>query len=232
MRPRRRFDKYFTVLGSSDIPTTNVFFRAYHGHCAQLPRIIRSTYDPATPINIAEVGCSKGMETWSILAMLAVNGINQVHIDASDVSPLMLERASGPYKATKDQLVEWAADWNVPAECADFFDVPKPGYISPGAELRARATFSELDIRRTKLDASRYGFVICNNVLQHYDHLPRVQSKIVANMAVGLQPGGHLAAIYSESPMPENAYATAGLQPRPELDNAGLPYPRFHQRAS
>lgn len=158
-------------------------------------------------LHIAEPACSTGQETWSLAAALAIRGVD-FHIDASDINPLVLNRAQGFYRVDKEDTSR------ISEHGVESFLPVNNGTLIPSDYLRARVTFEEADFAEDPLDYAKYGAVIVNTLFSHYIKYDTAVQKMIENIAHGIIPGGSLYTSSNLSRFPIRAYqlAASGLR--------------------
>jgi chemotaxis methyl-accepting protein methylase len=187
------FNVHCTRLGDSRIATWNDFFRPENSSGLRLARWAAPAYldlqPDGTTYNVADVGCSQGMDTWSLAAAFVVHNV-RAQITGMDVNPEVLARADRPYRQTRQQLHEKIARWGLPPATLDLFERVDSQHIQPTAELRDTVAFRPVDIRTEPLEPV-YDAVVANNVLSYYAEGTKPQlSRIVGNIVCGLKPEG------------------------------------------
>lgn len=137
---------------------------------------------------MAELPCSKGRETWSIAAGLAIQGID-FEVVGYDINPHVLKSAQEPIPDMwrgKDTLAESFVAWGLPKECADFFDV-EGTCAQPNKELQAHVQFAQLDARHES--SASNDVLIANNFLSYVQYLKSFP-RTIGNMASSLSDNG------------------------------------------
>ncbi len=191
------FTEADTQLGNLRVATVNDFFREENPNCPRLATVvapqIMADRSPGSTFRIADVGCSKAMDTWSTAAALLVSGVS-ARIEAVDINPEVLAKATEPYQQTRADLELKIRRWGLPMECLDLFEPFGELHIQPVRELRDTVTFRQADIREQPLEPG-FDAVIANNILPYYidrDGVKPDLSRIVGNIAHGLKIGGLL----------------------------------------
>lgn len=181
--------------GTMCIDTANEFFRTYHTNNAILSNVIApavmNARGPDEPYHILEAGSSRGCDTWSMAAALALRGV-AFTINAVDVNPYTLIAAQQPYDTTIRELEKRINAWRLPRGVLDYFEQTGKGHIRPVAELRSRVNFTTLDLRHSIPAANTYDAVVSNNVFCHYHTAEEtaMASLMLGNIAASMRPGG------------------------------------------
>lgn len=182
--------------------TTNLtrFFRESHhfDHLrASLPDILKAKRDGGEDLRLRlwSAGCSSGEEPYS-MAMTLADAVPDLRgwdarILATDVDTDMLERArAGLYPA------DAAAD--VPPRLRTrFLHRAEGGRLGVNDSLKALVAFKPLNLIGPWPMRRRFDAIFCRNVAIYFDR--DVQTRLVAQLAERLKPGGHLYIGHSES---------------------------------
>lgn len=136
-------------------------------------------------VQIAEPACSLGKETWSLAAALALRKVD-FRIDASDISPNVLDIAQGHFRVCRDDITVLEI-----AQATPFFHIQN-GSLTPKDEIKDKVTFTESDLSRDPLEPQKYGAIMVNTLFGHYFRYNEATNRMIANIARGLMPGGGL----------------------------------------
>jgi|GEM_PF-3247063 len=192
----------YTILPDNTIiPTLNTFYRSYH-HNMQLvtqdiaPHI--AARRTGKPINIWELGCSTGKDTASMAAALAVAGVVDVNIIATDINAATIEQAQQPWEYTRELLRAAAASWQVDKRVMDYFEQVDASHVQLVPALAERVTFACADARKEAPFDGTADIVVANNVFIHYQSVHSVYKgwmtehvdALLANITRSLRPGG------------------------------------------
>jgi chemotaxis methyl-accepting protein methylase len=226
-----------TNFANTSIPTRNGFCRqenlntaAFVLNAAQIRE--QQNVGPDTMWNITELPCSAGMETWSIAAGLAIQGMGEFHIRAHDLNRNVLKETAQPYKTTRAKLGLAFMEWGLPHECVEFFTQVDRDHVEPRRELRGKVTFSPLDASTQVPEKAHV--IITNNLFGNlYPDASEQVAPIVKNIAASLEDGGVFTANDAwHSPQTLARIKSAGLQPvrSKKLQPTDSRYPEFFQK--
>jgi chemotaxis methyl-accepting protein methylase len=223
----REFTADYTILGDTFSVTWNDFCRTENPNTIifateALPAYVDAV-QPTQPLNIADVGCSQGMETWLLAATVTAQEID-AQFTGIDVNPVVLGWATEPYACTMEKLTEKLAEKRWPPACLEFFEPVDEAHIQPVEKLRERVTFCVQDIRTEPLPADTHHAILSNNAIGWYE-LPE-KSHILRNIAGGIKPGGIFSTCDAVT-LPERLYRRFGLVVADDL-----PIPRLFRKQS
>lgn len=194
------------------------------------PELIEQQGIPSgEPWKVAELPCSKGRETWSIAAGLAIQGIDFT-IVGYDINPHVLKMAQQPIPDMwrgKDTLAEDFVKWGLPKECADFFEVDGTD-AQPNKELQAHVQFAQLDARHESPAVN--DVVVANNFL-HYVQTIKSFPHTIGNIVSSLSNNGVLTVSPTSSRI-HDALIGGGLTPDEGLlgSESASRLPEFYRR--
>lgn len=181
--------------------TTNVthFFRERH-HFEKLqheivPTLIEKTRNGGS-VRIWSSACSAGQEAYciaaSILAVCPDAGSRDIKVLATDVDPMILEKArAGLYP--DDQLEA------IPAGFRDLMvarDPSAPGHFSIRSELRALLSFGQLNLIDSWPMKRQFDVIFCRNAAIYFDK--QTQATLWKRFADIVVPSGFLMIGHSE----------------------------------
>ncbi len=183
------------------------------------------------PLQIVELPCSRGKETFSILAGCKANGVlDKVQINAYDVNPRAVSEAQNPYNISPLALADRFELWGLPRECVYDFEVTEDGLLAPRQSLRERVKFAVLDASR-QVPAPAH-VVVMNNLLQHVKPgTNEIGDAIVANVVKCVLPGGLITVNDADTPGVIRALARHGFVPDPSYRRSYYDSPQFFVRA-
>ncbi len=166
---------------------------------------------------IGEVGCSTGRETLSLASALAVADVDY-KIDAFDARGSGLWRArllphfvrafdaphADPSNLNNMSLDTSRALYGFEEACMDHFvtgDMFGIPFVLPARSIADRYRFRKHNILAEPLPAERFGAIVMNNMLQHYENPEK--DKIMENALSGLRDSGvvlieHNVSLYKD----------------------------------
>jgi chemotaxis methyl-accepting protein methylase len=182
-------------------PTHTAFFREFAMTVFAEELAAGMQESLARPLEIAEVGCGTGEESWTLAALLEANSI-EGHVHAFDVNERAIARARkrGPYEDGYGTTLEHSIGKLRSARYLPFFE-RTGGYVVPIPVISNRVDFQQLDIITNSLQPQSYDVVVANNLLWHYPESTREQ--MLKNMLNGLREGG---LFIFEGTMPNGQY--------------------------
>ncbi|HSX17322.1 MAG TPA: CheR family methyltransferase [Patescibacteria group bacterium] len=131
-------------------------------------------------LNIGQIACSDGEETWTVAALLEKAGVDFT-IAGFDIHRGSLADADrAVYPNFRNVQKERAEKLGV----AHLFEQVDPTHIRPVAALRDRATFSHYDARRQQLPGGPYDVLIAKNLFFHYAN--PVRDRMLSNILAAL----------------------------------------------
>jgi chemotaxis methyl-accepting protein methylase len=172
------------IFGKSGINTNTDFFR--DGLVLEiLDSQVLPSYTPEKVIQVASVGCSTGMEVYSILLKNWARK-SRMRVDGYDVNPRNIETAlAGEYMLRVDSLIDLFRFEQLELPCPEDAYVVTDGkdschkHLSFTPELRRKISFTNHDILKAELPRN-YDVVLLLHVLRHFPEKGR--EKILTNL--------------------------------------------------
>ena len=136
-------------------------------------------------------GCSSGEEPYTVAMMVAEHAreqghpgwIDRLHVDATDIDRVSLERAAaGRYRA--DAATE------MPAALRDRYLAADGDDLVVAKAIRQRISVRPLDLGTEPPLKARYDLILCRNVVIYFDRA--MQERLFLTFASHLAPGGVL----------------------------------------
>jgi SAM-dependent methyltransferase len=185
----------------------------------ELMRRLVHQKETGAPLKVAILGCSVGVEVYSILWTLRSGRPDlELTVQALDISPEVVRVAEqGIYSAAVSELVSWPIfDGLTDRERAEMFDWHGDvGTIKPW--LREGVTWQVGDASDPSLITSLgpQDLVVANNFLCHMP--PRTAKPCLRNLAQLVSPGGHLFVTGVDLDVRTQVAVELGWEPVPEL---------------
>lgn len=161
-----------------------------------LPEI---TSQKARQLRVWSAASSSGQEAYSIsmtiqeyLASKPGSLPSNIQIIGTDISATMLRDASN---ATYDKMT---LSRGISEDRKKRFFIPQGDKWQVRPEIKARATFRELNLLNNFSALGKFDIIFCRNVLIYFSS--DIKSDILNRMAASLNPGGYLFLGGSESP--------------------------------
>lgn len=142
-------------------------------------------------LTIWSAGCSSGEEPYTAAMLVADHAreqghpdwIERLHVDATDIDRVSLERAAaGRYRA--DAAVE------MPAALRERYLVPDGADLLVTPAIRRRVSVTQLDLGADPPLRERYDLILCRNVVIYFDRA--MQERLFLTFVSRLTPGGVL----------------------------------------
>lgn len=202
-----------TVINAISVPTSD-FFRD--------PWVWRQIREQLLPrlasfplLNIWQVGCGHGQETYTLSLLLHEAGLlKKTRMIATDINSDFLEAAARGRWSSRN-LPQWRENYRQAGGTADFDD-----YFQPqGAEIAIRATFQAgiefIPHNLVSDDAFlETQLIVCRNVMIYFGDV--LQNRVIEIFARSLQRGGYLLLGCAES-LPERQADLAVFQKNIQL---------------
>lgn len=188
-------------LAAIEAMTTNetLWFRDTYPFSLLESTILPKYENKSSPLKVWSAACSSGQEAYSI-AMTILNYQKKrsgslragAHILGTDISQEMLQKCRD---AEYDQL---AMSRGLPEVFKqEFFETASSGKLKVKAQLKAMASFRQLNLLDNFSSVGRFDIIFCRNVLIYFS--PELKKQILQKIAACLQDDGILFVGASES---------------------------------
>jgi chemotaxis protein methyltransferase CheR len=187
-----------TVINSISVPTSE-FFRD-----PQVWKEVRNTVLPQLDcfpwINIWQVGCGRGEETYTLAILLHETGLSKkARIFTSDINPAFLQDARNGCWSSR-RLEAWREGYRESGGSGDFdrYFVQRGDEIAIREELKPSIEFIQHNLVEDDV-FKEVQFVVCRNVLIYFGDA--LQERVVNLLNRSLERGGYLLLGRSEKIM-------------------------------
>lgn len=208
-----------TVINNISVPTSE-FFRD-----AQVWKEVRTTVLPQLDsfpwINIWQVGCGRGEETYTLAILLHETGLlKKTRIFTSDINPAFLEDACAGCWSRR-HLEAWRESYRSSGGSGDFdsYFVGRGDEIAIRADLKQSIEFIQHNLVEDDV-FKEVQFVVCRNVLIYFGET--LQERVLTLLTRSLERGGYLLLGRSEKIMDLH-------EKHPDLDEMGGTSPLYRK---
>ncbi len=157
-----------------------------------LPELVRQA--DGRPINVWSVGCGCGEEPYTLAMLFAEAGASYT-IEATDIDPAALQRASQGYYTD-------AAFFELPKDLRERYISRSDGFYEVNPQLREQVRFSRHDVLASQPPPGDglFDLVCFRNLLIYLGH--EVQDLALHSVRRAVRPGGYLCLGEAEWPSP------------------------------
>jgi len=166
------------------------FFRDQHVLDLIVKHVVPSLSGRSRP-RIWDAGCAMGQEPYSLAIMMAEGmntfGFNNLRFEVSDLDDC--DTFAG---IVRDGEYPWEELERVPAPFfTKYFEEVAPKRFRVVDRIRSRVAFQKHDLLTLRPIGSDFSFILCKNVLLHFQPEQRVQ--VIRMFHAALAPGGYFA---------------------------------------
>jgi len=176
------------------------FFRDQHVLDLIVAHVVPSLSGRSRP-RIWDAGCAMGQEPYSLAIMMAEHmnafGFNNLRFDASD-----LDECDTFGGLVREAVYQWEELERVPAPLfRKYFEPVAAKRYRVVDRVRSRVAFQKHDLLSLRPIGEGYSFILCKNVLLHFQ--PEQRVSVIRMFHSALSPGGYFATEQTQKMPPE-----------------------------